>query len=160
MKQSLFIKRSLLLVLPIFILGLLNIVILQGGFFAEMAGVIPPRARLAAASYETQKKTGQNLRIKSLSFKSKISSTSPIFKKGEVVKVSCIIENAGTVAVGNFKSLIRTHVKEVAAINTKTLKPGQTITLEGEFSAESAGITYLACRTENDNREIAALYFF
>lgn len=139
-------------------------VLLQGGLWVTKLGVIPVRARLAAQEIQTNH-SNLNIRIKEFSVRAKEKG---LFKKGGEFEVSCVLENDSEANISNFKSLMRTPKKELASEKTKILKKGESVKLTGTFVPEEAGQIIIACRadvdqkinesSENDNREIAAIY--
>lgn len=164
METRYLIKISAILLGSIGVLLLLDMVILQGGFFVKRLGVIPARARLVAG--EVQETSSRiNIRVKNFVIK---TVHPDFFRKGQKVEVSCTIENSSSEPAKNFQSLIRIPGKDVAVEQRKLLKPGEEMVLSGTLVPETSGLLYLACRAdphgalfesnENDNHEIAALY--
>lgn len=159
------IKISALLLIPIALLIAIDLVILQGGFFAEKVSVLPKRVKPAALEKNLME-TDLDLSVKNFLVKTK--SPDGRFRRGESIEVACSVENTSMKVVKNFRSVLRTPEKDLAQIQTKTLKPGEKFNLHGSFTPENSGVAIVACRgdsektadesNENDNREVAVLY--
>ncbi|MBI2638894.1 hypothetical protein HYW83_04875 [Candidatus Peregrinibacteria bacterium] len=159
------IKLSAILLIPVALMAVVNLVILQGGFFTEKISVLPKRVKPAALEKNLDV-SDLDLSVKNFSIKTK--SLWGRFRRGESIEISCSIENASEKTVKNFHSVIRTPQKELAQMQTKTLKPGEKLNLQGSFIPENSGAVIVACRgdsektvveaNENNNREIAVLY--
>ncbi len=153
------------MLIPIALMAAVDLVILRGGFFAEKMSV-PPKRMKPAALEKNFAETDLDLRVENFSVKTK--SPDGRFRRGESIEVTCSVENTSAKAVKNFRSVIRTPQKELAQMQTKTLKPGEKFNLNGDFTPENSGAVIVACRgdsektvveaNENNNREVAALY--
>lgn len=148
-----------------------DIAIFQGGLSVAKAGTIPQRARMAAPKENSADaaRTKNNLKVGGLKFSPADEKNAPeFFRKGEKIKISCAIKNESQAALKNFRALIRTPNKEIAAETVKKLNPQKEFELSGDFTPETEGLFIVACRgdsgkqiaesDENDNREAVALH--
>lgn len=156
MSRQFFIKTSLVLgISALFVFGL-DVYMLRGGMILSKAGIVTSKIRPAAAMEfsETMSKNG-NVRV--LMITAMPESPDGFFRKGNSIKIDCVLENASKDSLSNFKSVLRTHTVELQSLRTKVLKSSETVRLSGTFKPESTGQVFVACRTDVDDH-IAEAY--
>ena len=159
-------KKCAVLCFAIPILGIMDLLILQGNLFMVKA----QREFRSTASLEAKGQSNawaiskQNLTVKNLILTTKTADG--LFRKNEPIEISCFIKNTGE-GSASFSYVLRTNTKTLAEKKSETLKAGAEKEIRATFTPEESGIVFAACRSdpdkkiteqnENDNREVTAL---